>query len=365
MLGRKEPAFRMRNFDYTKLAGRTWDTGILSYIAKIHEYKGKQELFLRQKPVELERLTEIAKIQSTEASNRIEGIVTTRSRLKQLVADKTTPRNRDEEEILGYRNVLALVHENYDMLPVRSNYILQLHRDLLKYTNYSYGGRFKTTPNEIDMMLESGEKVVLFEPLSPFETPAAVHRLCETCQDTLSREIVDALILIPCFILDFLCIHPFNDGNGRMSRLLTLLLLYRSGYLVGQYVSIEKAIAETKAAYYDALRKSDTGWHEEKNDPTPFMKYLLGVILACYRTFEERISLVEKAGTKRTSYDIVKACVSKRIGKFSKQEVLVSCPSLGSSSVEAALKKLVEEGTLIRIGAGKKTLYARADSVMA
>ena len=181
----------MRSFDYTNLASRTWDNEILSYISKIHEYKGKQELFLRQKPVELNRLTEIAKIQSTESSNRIEGIKTTNSRLKQLVADKTTPKNRDEEEILGYRNVLNLVHENYDMIPVRSSYILQMHRDLLKYTNHSYGGQFKTTPNEIDMVLANGEKVVLFKPLEPYETPDAINMICESYQAALDKESVD------------------------------------------------------------------------------------------------------------------------------------------------------------------------------
>ncbi len=360
MLGERNFNF-MRSFDYSKLSERTWDSEIISYISKIHEYKGKQELFLRQKPVELERLIEIAKVQSTEASNRIEGIITTQSRLEQLVKDKTTPKNRDEEEILGYRNVLNLVHENYEMIPVKSSYILQMHRDLLKYTNFSYGGQFKTTPNEIDMVSETGEKVVLFKPLEPYETPDAVNMICESYQDALNKEVIDELILIPCFILDFLCIHPFNDGNGRMSRLLTLLLLYRSGYIVGQYISIEKAIAETKEAYYNALQKANQGWHEEQNDPKTFIKYMLGVILSCYRDFEERITLVHKAGTKSTSYDIVKTYVTERIGKFSKKEVLMGCPSLGSSSVESALKKLVEDGTLIRIGAGRKTLYARAD----
>ncbi|MBR4417425.1 MAG: Fic family protein, partial [Victivallales bacterium] len=239
----------MRQFDYSYLADKTWDNEIMSYISKIHEYKGKQELYLRQKPVELNRLVEIAKIQSTEASNRIEGIVTTNARLKQLVADKTTPRNRDEEEILGYRNVLNLVHESYEYMPVCSNIILQMHRDLLKRTNLSYGGKYKTTSNEIDMILETGEKVVLFRPLEPFETPTAVDTICEKYQEALDKELVDELILIPCFLLDFLCIHPFNDGNGRMSRLLTLLLLYRSGYMVGKYISIEKAIADTKESY--------------------------------------------------------------------------------------------------------------------
>ena len=223
----------MRKFDYEKLGTRTWDNEILSYVAKIHEFKGKQELYIRQKPVELERLIQIAKVQSTEASNRIEGIVTTNARLKQLVEDKTTPKNRDESEILGYRNVLNLVHENYEMIPVRANYILQMHRDLLKYTSLSYGGCFKTTPNEIDAVLPNGEKTVLFRPLAPYETPDAIAMICESYQKTLEKEQIDPLVLMPCFILDFLCIHPFNDGNGRMSRLLTLLLLYRNGYMVG------------------------------------------------------------------------------------------------------------------------------------
>ena len=353
----------MRQFDYSYLADRTWDNEIMSYISKIHEYKGKQELFLRQRPVELNRLIEIAKIQSTEASNRIEGIITTNARLKQLVADKTTPKNRDEEEILGYRNVLNLVHENYEVLPIRSSYILQMHRDLLKYTNYSYGGQFKTTPNEIDMVLENGEKVVLFKPLEPYETAPAIEEICTKYQEALDKELVDELILIPCFLLDFLCIHPFNDGNGRMSRLLTLLLLYRSGYLVGQYISIEKAIADTKEAYYDSLQRADQNWHEGQNDPKPFIKYMLGVILACYRDFERRVTIAHAEGTRSTSYDIVKACVTERIGKFSKLEVLTLCPSLGSSSVESALKKLVDEGYLVRIGSGRKTQYVKADAI--
>lgn len=341
---------------------RTWDNEIVSYIAKIHEYKGKQELYVRQKPVELKRLIQIAKVQSTEASNRIEGIVTTNARLKQLVEDKTTPKNRDESEILGYRNVLNLVHENYDMIPVRPNYILQMHRDLLKYTSLSYGGRFKTTPNEIDAMLPNGEKKVLFRPVEPYETPDAVAMICESYQKTLEKEKIDPLILIPCFILDFLCIHPFNDGNGRMSRLMTLLLLYRSGYTVGKYISIERAIADTKESYYEALAASDQRWHEEKNDPKPFIKYMLGVLLSCYREFEERITVANKTGTKSTAYDIVKEFVTNKIGTFTKQEVLVACPSLGSSSIEAALKKLVADGTLAKMGAGRKTHYVRSDA---
>ena len=349
----------MLEFDYSKLKERTWDNEIMAYVAQIHEFKGKQDLYLRQKPVELNRLVEIAKIQSTESSNQIEGIITTNSRLKQLVENKTTPRNRDEQEILGYRNALNIIHESYEAIPVRSSYILQLHGELLKHTAFSYGGKYKTTPNEIDMVLENGEKIVLFKPLEPYETPSAVEHLCEEYNKAFGEGIVDPLILIPNFILDFLCIHPFNDGNGRMSRLLTLLLLYRAGYIVGQYISIEKAIADTKETYYEVLQQADQGWHSGENDPKPFIKYMLGIILSCYREFESRVSLAAKTGKKSSAYDIVKSFTENTLGKFSKQDALLSCPSLGSSSVESALKKLVEEGAIIKTGAGRKTMYMR------
>ena len=349
----------MRTFDYSNLADRTWDNEIVSYLTQIHEYKGKQDLYIRQKPVELERLIKIARIQSTEASNRIEGIVTTNARLKQLVANKTTPRNRDEKEILGYQNALNIVHESYEHIAISPNYILQLHGEMLKHTAFSYGGKFKTTANEIAKTLPDGTKEVIFSPLELYETPEAVASLCEAFKNELSKGIVDPLIVIACFILDFLWIHPFNDGNGRMSRLLTLLLLYKCGYTVGQYISIEKAIAETKESYYDTLALSDYRWHEAKNDPKEFIKYMLGVILSCYREFENRVGFAWQTGAKSTSYDIVKQYAHSKIGTFTKQDALIACPSLGSSSVEAALKKLVSDDTIERLGSGRKTHYVR------
>jgi len=196
----------MRDWSYEKLQERTWDHEIISYIAQIHEHKGRQELYLRQKPIELERLVQLAKIQSTEASNRIEGIITTNARLMQLMEDKTTPQSRDESEILGYRNVLSLIHENYKFIPLTADYILQLHRDLLKYTSLPYGGRFKTVPNEIVATLPGGSRFTLFRPLEPYETPSAVASICESFNRLVAKEVIDPLLLIPCFILDFLCI---------------------------------------------------------------------------------------------------------------------------------------------------------------
>ena len=354
----------MKEFDYTRLADRSWPTDIMNLVGKIHECKGRQELFVRQKPVELDRLAEIARIQSTEASNRIEGIVTTGTRIKQLFEEKTTPRNRNEDEIMGYRDVLNTIHESNEYIPIRPSYILQLHRDLLRRAGLSYGGSFKNVQNYIRETRPDGTSLIRFTPVAPYETAEAMGRLCDAYEQALAKESIDALILIPCFIVDFLCIHPFNDGNGRMSRLLTLLLLYKNGYSVGKYISIEKQIEKTKDRYYDVLEMADTGWHEEKNDPTPFIRYMLMVILACYTEFEDRVGLMEQTGASGTAYDIVKKYVEDKVGKFTGADVVAGCPSIGRSSALAALKKLTSEGLILRQGAGRGTFYIKADSMM-
>ncbi|MCM1253522.1 MAG: Fic family protein [Clostridium sp.] len=351
----------MRKFDYMKLQNEMWDTEIVSYIAKIHECKGRQELFVRQKPMELERLVEIARIQSTEASNKIEGIVTTGTRIKQLMAEKTAPRNRDESEIMGYRDVLNTIHESHDFIPIRPSYILQLHRDLLKRAGLSYGGHFKNVQNYINETRADGTQVVRFIPVPPYETEEAIGAICSNYEKAVLMETIDPLILVPVFICDFLCIHPFNDGNGRMSRLLTLLLLYQNGYEVGKYISIEKQIENTKDIYYDALERADYGWHEETNDPTPFIRYMLKVILACYTEFEERVGMLSVGRTKSRAYDIVKAYVTEKIGKFTGAEVIAACPGAGRSAILAALKKLTEEKEIVKCGSGKNTYYVRSD----
>ncbi|NLL91751.1 MAG: Fic family protein [Ruminococcaceae bacterium] len=353
----------MRSFDYNKLAEQKWPTDILNLVAKIHERKGRQDMFISQKPVELDRLTEIAKIQSTEASNRIEGIVTTGARMKQLFEEKTTPRNRDENEIMGYRDVLNTIHESSEYIPIRPSYILQLHRDLLRRAGASHAGSFKNIQNYINETRTDGTSVTRFIPVTPNETPAAMDALCEAYEQALAKERIDALILIPCFIADFLCIHPFNDGNGRMSRLLTLLLLYKNGYGVGKYISIEKQIEKTKDRYYDVLETVNVGWHEGKNNTVPFIRYMLKVILACYTEFENRVALMGKAGVGSTAYDIVKKYVEERVGRFTGAEVAAHCPSIGRSSALAALKRLTDEGKIIKQGAGRSTYYIRADSI--
>lgn len=349
----------MRTFDYASLKEKTWDREVVGLVAQIHEYKGRQEVYLKQKPEELDKLVEIAKRQSTEASNEIEGIRTTSTRLKQLCEEKTTPRNRDEEEILGYRDVLNTIHESYEYIPIRTNYILQLHRDLYQYTEKSIGGKFKISQNVIAATDESGKEYVLFTPLAPYETPSAIDSICENYNRMVENEELDAILLIPIFIHDFLCIHPFSDGNGRMSRLLTALLLYRSGYVVGKYISIESKIAKNKDAYYRALEECQDGWHENKEDVTPFVKYMLRIILAAYRDFEERVELVSE---KLPAKEIVRRAVYSKMGKLSKGDIAELCPAIGIKSVEAALKQLVEDGVLVKKGSGRATFYVRSDS---
>ena len=269
---------------------------------------------------------------------------------------KTTPRNRDEEEISGYRDALSLIHESYEYIPIKSSYILQLHQVLYRYSQRGIGGRFKNTQNYITEIKESGEQIVRFIPLDPFETPTAIEKMCESFNRETDACEIDPLILIPAFIVDFLCVHPFNDGNGRMSRLLTTLLLYRAGYVVGKYVSLESKIEKTKESYYKALEKSDINWNREENDITPFIKYILGTVLATYRDFEQRVILVED---KSSAIDLVRNAVNNTIGKFTKSDIMELVPSVGKTSVENSLKILIEEGVIGRDGKGKATFYFR------
>ena len=345
----------MRMLNYKETYRKLLTPEIVSYLAQIHEQKGQQNLFIEAHKDALTELLEIAKIQSTEASNRIEGIITTDDRLKKIVRNKTAPRNRNEREIAGYRDVLATIHENYDFIPVRPNMILQLHRDLYKFNNPGFGGNYKNSDNIIAEELPDGAKMVRFQPVPAWETPEAIETLCNTFNDAINDPDIDPLLLLPIFILDFLCIHPFNDGNGRMSRLLTLLILYRSGYIVGKYVSLEKLIADNKESYYDALQDSDVGWHEEENDYLPFARYMLGVIIAAYKDFADRVEILITKGLSKP--ERVREIIRNSIRKLTKAEIMAQCPDIGERTVERALASLQESGEIIKIGGGRYTSY--------
>ena len=345
----------MRTLNYKETYRKLLTPEIVSYLAQIHEQKGQQNLFIEAHKDALTELLEIAKIQSTEASNRIEGIITTDDRLKKIVRNKTAPRNRNEREIAGYRDVLATIHENYDFIPVRPNMILQLHRDLYKFNNPGFGGNYKNSDNIIAEEQPDGTQLVRFQPVPAWETPEAIETLCNTFNDAINDPDMDPLLLMPIFILDFLCIHPFNDGNGRMSRLLTLLILYRSGYIVGKYISLEKLIADHKESYYDALQDSDAGWHEEENDYLPFARYMLGVIIAAYKDFSDRVEILITKGLSKP--ERVREILRNSIRKLTKAEIMAQCPDIGGRTVERALASLQESGEIIKIGGGRYTSY--------
>ena len=346
----------MRTFNYSALKGAKWDSDILGLVAAIYKEAGRQEMCLKHSPEKLDKLIEVAKVQSTEASNAIEGIFTTSTRIRQLVEEKTTPRNRDEQEIAGYRDALNIIHENFDAIPVTRNYILQVHKVLYSHMSNPMAGKTKNVQNYISASYTDGRSEILFTPLAPVETPEALDRICEEYARVTGNAEAEPLIVIPVFIHDFLCIHPFNDGNGRMSRLLTALLLYQNGFYVGRYISLDAKIAKNKELYYDALRRSQNGWHEGEEDPVPFIKYLLGTILAAYRDFDDRFALVE---TKLSAEETVRRATLQKIGRFKKQDIREMCPSLSISSVEGALRKLVAAGELKREGVGKSICYYR------
>ncbi len=343
----------MRNYNYRDKWQKLLTPEIVKKLTLISEYKGEQRLFIEAHKDELKELVEIAKIQSTEASNRIEGIFTADDRLKNLVQEKTTPRNRDESEIAGYRDVLNIIHENYDYIPINANYFLQLHRDLYKFVGNVDGGVFKTGDNIIQEEDDKGNKKVRFRPVPAWETAESIDALCEAYRD--AKGDVDPLILNVMFILDFLCIHPFNDGNGRMSRLLTLLLLYQSDYIVGKYISIEKIIEESKETYYEALQDSSLNWHENENDYKPFVNYMLGVIVNAYKEFEARVELVTNPNLSKS--DRIREIIKNHIGTITKAELLEMNPDISDTTVQRTLAELLKNNEIKKIGGGRYTKY--------
>ncbi len=348
---------QLREFNYKEINRELFTPEIMNFISKIYEYKGKQELFMEAKPDFLEAMLEVARIQSTGASNRIEGIYTSDARLNELVSKKAEPLNRDEDEIAGYREVLNTIHENYDYINLNSNIILQLHRDLYSYHPTSNGGKYKNQDNVIDEVDTKGIHSIRFKPLSAFETPSAVDRLCEAYTEAKKEGRIDSLILISKFVLDFLCIHPFNDGNGRMSRLLTLLLLYQEGYIVGKYISIEVIIENTKENYYETLKQSSDGWYGGKNNYSYFVKYYFSILLKAYREFSERVETIEVRGLNKS--ERIKDLFAKKVEKISKDNIIKIYPDISKTMIEKVLSDLLKEGYIKKVGSGRATAYIK------
>lgn len=347
----------MRRFEYGRIRSLSWNMDMLNLIAGIYRANGKEEVLLSQSPTVLESLVELSKVQSTEASNAIEGIVTTSTRLRQLVADKTTPRNRDEQEIMGYRDALNIIHDSYDSIAVSRNHILQLHKILYQYQFNARGGQLKSVQNYISATYPDDHTEVLITPLAPYETAEALDQICAEYNRVVGNGEVEPLLAIPIFIHDFLCIHPFNDGNGRMSRLLTTLLLYRSGFMVGKYVSLEAKIAANKDMYYAALRESSDAWYSKSSCPTAFIRYWLQMVLAAYHDFEDRSSLLVNSGS---AIHQVQTVIDNHLGAFTKQHIREWCPNLSDSAIEGAMRTLVKNGSIYRKGGGRSTYYVKA-----
>lgn len=328
----------------------------VSLIAKIHEFKGKQEHYKQKAPQVLINLMDIAVIQSTKASNAIEGIIITDSRLNVLMENKTEPFDRSEGEIAGYRDVLNLVHASYEAIPVNPNVILQLHKELYSYIG-AEGGRWKNVDNVISETYPDGTKHIRFVPVSSFETPTAMNLLCEELRERMSKEDVEPLILICIFILDFLSVHPFNDGNGRMARLLTLLLLYLFGFEVGRYISLEKIIESSKERYYETLRQSSQGWHDNHHDIFPWVNYLLGTFIAAYKQLEERVGLVETKKGNKTAR--IRQFIDHKIGFFTKSDIRQACPDVSEATINRVLNALKDEKAIEVIGLGRNAKWKK------
>ena len=347
----------MHEFDFLNRPKDLLTPEVVSILTRLHECRGRQELFIEAEADVLTALLEVAKIQSTGASNRIEGIYTTDERLNAIVQDKVKPRNRNEEEISGYRDVLATIHESYEYLAPRPNNILQLHRDLYSFSSSSVGGVYKNSDNIIAEKRSDGTETVRFRPVPAFQTADAMLNLCTRFNEAIEAGTYNPLLMMPMFILDFLCIHPFNDGNGRMSRLLTLLLLYRAGFIVGKYISIEMLIEKSKDSYYEALQSSSQNWHENGNDYLPFLKYMLGVVVKAYNEFEDRVEYLRHR--KMSKADRIKDLIEKTPGKISKKEIAQACPDISVTTIERTLAELVASGFIDKIGVGRSTAYVK------
>ena len=345
----------MREFKYIKENEKLLTPEIVALLTKINEYKGKQNQYFEIKKDTLDYLVEVAKIQSTEASNSIEGIHTSDIRLKSIVAEKTSPNNRSEQEIAGYRDVLNLIHENYEYIPITKNMILQMHQNLYKFSGMSIGGSFKNSDNLIAETDSKGIQRIRFTPVSAWETAEYIDEICSKYNEAISNETADSLIATAVFVLDFLCIHPFNDGNGRMSRLLTLLMLYRAGFMVGKYISLEKIIEKSKETYYEVLEASSAGWHENNNNYEPFVKYLLGVIVAAYREFDERVLAV--ADIKQSKPEMVEELIKNNLGKITKREIAQQLGNVSEVTIQRTLASLLADNKIIKIGGGRYTKY--------
>lgn len=331
-----------------------FDAQQMATLRALGEYQGKQRLYVAQAPEILSGLRQVAVVESTESSNRLEGVVVAPSRLKSLVLKNAAPRNRSEQEVAGYRDALALIHESAAHMPFSQSVVLQLHGMLYRYMpefgKYA-GGRWKATNNDIVERHPDGGTRVRFRPVAAHLTPMAMHDLGTRYGEALDQHLADPLVLVPLVILDFLCIHPFPDGNGRMARLLTLQLLYHFDYAVGRYISLERIFEESKESYYGTLEASSQGWHEAAHDTAPWLNCFWGALLRAYKEFEERVGTFERG--RGNKGERVRAQVHKRMLPFAISEIEAACPGVSRDMVRLVLRAMKAEGLIASTGKGR------------
>ena len=347
----------MKSFDVKYLENMTLTNELIRIIRKLGEYKGKQELYKQQSPEVLENLKLVAFAQSTESSNRLEQITAPPKRLKELLADKTKPKNRSEAEIAGYRDVLSTIHESAMDIPLTVNVIKQLHRDLMKYTDQP-GGNWKSVNNTIIEKFTDGTTRVRFKPVDPYLVNENMQRLVSRYNEEIDEGVIEPLILMPLFIFDFTCIHPFKDGNGRSSRLLTTLLLYHMGYDVVKYISLEKIIEKSKESYYETLENSSHNWHKGKHDIMPFLTYYLSVILAAYDEFEKRAVIVNR--TRGTKTEMINNTIEGYKGTFTISDIENACPLVSRDLIRNVMNNLKEKGIIENVTKGRYAKWRKA-----
>ncbi len=336
----------MKSLTKDFLNAQNTSVNLIQTVIAISEYKGKHELFSKQSPQILESLQQSAIIESVEASNRIEGVVAPPERMKEIVQKGGAPVNRSEKEIAGYRDVLALIHINHESIPITPNYILQLHRYMFGRLTPESGGYWKRSDNSIEEKLPDGTQQVRFRPVAAWQTPDAMERLCDQYRQLSDDKAIDSLLLIPAFLLDFLCIHPFEDGNGRMSRLMTLLLLYKSGHIVGRYIPLERLVEKQKEGYYETLQVASQGWHEANHSIERWRDYFLEVILLpAYREFEQRTGILTSAGRGSKTRRVIDA-VQRLPIRFRKEDVQRACPGVSDSVLHRTMDELRKSGQL-------------------
>jgi len=347
----------MRSLDAGHLSRLSFDASQLATIQRLGEARGRQDLFVAQIPEQLEVLRQAAIVESSESSNRIEGVVAAPGRVEAIVLRSATPRDRSEQEIAGYRDALQLIHESHEHMGFTTNVVLQLHSMLFRYLP-SEGGIWKATDNEIvERDAHGGVTRVRFKPVPAVGTRGAMQTLASLYDRAVKEGRYDPLIVVPLAVLDFLCIHPFRDGNGRMARLLTLLLLYRFHYRVGRYISLERVIEESKETYYETLERSSAGWHEGHHDSRPWLDYSWGVMLRAYREFEERVGTLAMGRGSKTQQ--VRDAVQRRVGPFSISDIEADCPGVSRDMVRVVLRQLRDQRAIAPQGKGRGARWIR------